>query len=201
MIYKINVLAVSRSGHTWITENLRSWKKTPVVTPIENFRGRLQLIPADLNFIVLRDYLNNLASLVAFKWGFITSSIASWEFLAKEATLLSDSIPYKDVIFYDRFRESAEYRQHICSKIEGNYTEEKLFYVPPPKSSFQKTLQSGKKLKVDQRWLEIQQKPADKNAYLNILRQFPETIKLYVKIFKPTEDKMKFLIDNKLYQK
>ena len=156
-----------------------------------------------LVFIQLRDYLNFSASWMkyligrnqAYRERKAQNVLDVWHELAMEAFDVTNHIPDKEILFYDHFVKSREYRQMICEKIGGNYNEEMIDFVPNNGhySSFDSNRYEGigSKMHVTSRWewfLTEEGKP-----FVQYLAAKPEILLFYVKNFEPGEKKVQFI--------
>lgn len=154
---KIAVISVPRSGHNFVMNNLRSFRPDAMVINCEGWTvddtfhkpmaghvgfatqpslsTRVTPDEIDLRVVVQRGFDNWLASYVA-KWPHLPVSnyehvIDLW-YDHEHAVLFDNIVSIK----YERFLASPEYRRETCAMIGGEYTEQLLHDVPPPKSSF-----------------------------------------------------------------
>lgn len=209
---KYVVYGISRSGHNFIKDNIESWTGA-YPRDVENPMG--PGLSGSFNIICVRDYLNNLASLCKSKPSFIDKSINSWGFLAKEAFNESFLIKNRIPLIYDKFRKDKDYRIKICKLIEGNYNEDKLNTIPKNgmishfpmgqevqsdpekmKEFLQKYKNKANKLKVHERWKQIQE--TDKEYFLKKIKQNTQNVELYLKHFEVEEEKIEFLEENNI---
>ena len=135
---EIAVLSTSRSGHNFIIEMIKSWLPGVKIQKLEN------AIPEDLHYhqvggkkklIVIRDFKNFLASSLkaltsASPWREnIEGKINAYRLIKEEAKHPKYYI-HSTVIYYDKFVKDRKYREALCKELGGEYTEEKLNYVP-----------------------------------------------------------------------
>jgi len=184
---------MARSGHNFVLQNVLSWMKDGdrrVHVNLESIR------PIDLRenhlkwggpkLLIWRDFDDWLASSImkSFKTepvkkegympNYIKKIITAYDAIMQEA---KRPHYYKNsvVIHYDEFVEFAAYRQDICSKIRGEYSEEKLNFVPPNghHSSFDgdKFKQSGSKMNVLNRVDDILNSE-HAGFYLAVMKQY-----------------------------
>jgi len=61
------------------------------------------------------------------------------------------------------------------------------------KEFFKNFTGQAQKMKVHDRWQQIQEKPEDKEFYIAKLKEFPEAIKLYIDNYLPNKEQLEFL--------
>ena len=136
---KVAILATSRSGHNWIGEMIKSWGPYDEVMPLTNVEPHL-LYQHDITgvrkVIVIRDFKNFLASsLKALNfygetWKVnIARKIKAYRTIVEEIKMPKYYRPHT-VIYYDIFIRERDYRKKICQELGGEYTEDKLGFVP-----------------------------------------------------------------------
>ena len=198
-------ISPSRSGHNFIKENLKSWKKfhyknfedkNPKDIHFDNFKWYGNITDV-VTVISTRDLLNWLASKIKrireFKKGItLKESIDHWTSISKEFLGITSYQQPSINIYYDHFYESEKYRRNICETIGGTYSEEKINYVSwlGLGSSFDGREYDGKgsEMNVLERYKQI-----DKDILLRILKMNPEALDIYKNGFPLNDDKKEFL--------
>jgi len=144
-IKKLAILATSRSGHNFIGGVIHSWfDYKPELVHMTNALPEniveYGLENEDKLIIVIRDFPNFLASSLksyldfhgaeSGKWAVsIAHKIKAYKAILKYA-MHPEKYYYPDVIIsYQWFAKSRTYREAICKKLGGIYTEERLGFV------------------------------------------------------------------------
>lgn len=206
----IVICGTSRSGHNWTSKMFRSWlgNNGTAFQQFENLRPtdwneeqrKHSLGEHGLVLIQMRDYLNFAASWFkylikrnqAYREPKAQRILDVWHELAQEAFGLTHHIPNSDILLYDFFVLSEQYRRCMCEAVGGNYNEEMLNFVPNNghHSSFDgdKFDGIGSKMHVTSRWeWFLTEEGKDFQKYLSAK---PEILLFYVKYFGPNEKKM-----------
>lgn len=188
--------SISRSGHSFIKNNVRSWMDKREVFAAENwprmkFDSKMEEMERPMCAVTIRDPFNNIASLMGHllqSEGYPLSAMDKYvprvleywcdmvEYLG-EYRCSRQAIP----VFYNRFVSDQDYRKMICSTLGGEYNEEFLNVVPPNGgfSSFDgDSLQNrGSEMKTIERW----KKALDgehKDRYVSYLTRNPRILDL-----------------------
>jgi len=140
---------MARSGHNFILQNVLSWLEDGdkiIHQNLENIKPK-DLMPNHLKYgghklLIWRDFDDWMASSImkAYKVqairnvsdmpSYIDRIVSGYNAIRQEA-LNPQYYRANAVIHYDEFVKSAPYRLGICHKLNGEYSEEKLNYVPP----------------------------------------------------------------------
>lgn len=148
----IALIAPSRTGHNWTAEIIRSWfefdttlHQFEAIKPVDFLlafeqRTRRNWNETDTvsNVLQVRDFLNfaaswtkyNLRSGHAYKSRKVTDLFDIWLCVSKEAFNDTAYIGDKIVLLYDQFVQNEAYRKSVCMLLDGDYTEEKINFVP-----------------------------------------------------------------------
>jgi len=148
---KLGILATSRSGHNWVGEVIHSWFETSVEGYWPDVVHMTNALPENIEeyglenedklIIVIRDFPNFLASsLKTFLDAHGAENEELWrasigqKIKAYKAILEYAMDPkkyyYPDaIISYQHFTKSRKYREAICKKLGGIYTEKALGFV------------------------------------------------------------------------
>jgi len=194
MIHKhLTTLAMARSGHNFVIQNILSWQKDREIYIHHNLES---ISPKDLTpnhlqhggkrVIIYRDFKNWLASLITMSY----RNRATRD-LNDIPTYLKKVVPkYFDIIqeikhpqyfpnavpiYYDEFFLSREYRKKMCEELGDEYSEEMIDHVPRNGhgSSFDgRELDGhGSKMSVLNRHEQILASP-QKDLYLKTLKEY-----------------------------
>jgi hypothetical protein len=156
-----------------------------------------------LVFIQVRDYLNFSASWFkylikrnqAYRERKAQNVLDVWYALAREAAGATNYIPNNEILLYDLFVLSNEYRRQVCDMIGGKYNEVALDIVPNNghHSSFDgnKFEGMGSKMHVTSRWEWYLTEEG--KEFKQYLAAKPEILAFYVELFNPNEKKMEFI--------
>lgn len=209
-MYKYNLIcfANSRSGHNFIMRNLAKWHIRDlqifdmVNIPLINYKKFSIKNNINTNFdknikvIVIRDLLNWIISIFLFKNKFnreIEFKMDYWnetvkEFFGETNFIGEDTIK----IYFDKFLFDVSYRNKILLDFP-KYKEEDMDFMPSEGggSSFDglKFQNYGTQMKVLNRFELIPLYP----EILDILKKNSESVRLYNKYFKPSEEKKEIL--------
>ncbi len=173
---------VSRSGSHFILEQLESYDikcyKFENQSSDYNIKAKCKSynIPENTpRIIIYRDYINWLASAIKYVverenpeniYDRIQYYIDHWMYLAKQI----EANNFYLAIDYQTFKQSRPYRENICYKLKGSYTEEKLLHVPEAGggSSFTALEFNNKadQMNTNNRWTEVQ------SLYPKLFNQF-----------------------------
>ena len=200
MIMKhITSLSVARSGHNFVIQNLMSWFKenTLLHHNLENIAPRdlrpLHLSHGGMMVLIYRDFDDWLASSIMKSYktskprmvdtlpSYILTVVGKYFEIRQEA---KNPMYFKgaDIIHYDTFVDSAAYRQNICRSLCGDYSEERLDFVPANghSSSFDGNTFQGKgsEMKVLNRADQILE-TEHKEFYLKILKEYEGLIRVH----------------------
>jgi hypothetical protein len=146
-IKHITSLSVARSGHNFIIQNIMSWfdDNSLVHHNLENIAPRdlmpLHLSHGGIRVLIYRDFDDWLASSIMKSYSgnthrirdtlpsYILSVVSKYFEIRQEA---KSPMYFKNaiVIHYDKFVNSREYRKAICSAVGGEYSEDKINFVP-----------------------------------------------------------------------
>jgi len=220
--FNLNVISSSRSGHNFVMNNIKSWIKdinynytnieniTPMKFRLDN--GYYSIQDNSINVIVVRDYLNWLASylplmkvnLINYRDGYddsvlmneMNQQIKIWCETVKEFYGETNYVNNKVLVIYDDFFTLKEYRENICDELNGDYNEDKLNEVAINGyySSFDVDKFDGNanEMKVDERYLQILDTEYH-DIYLKILMNNQEALDLYFKYFNLSDNKKEFI--------
>ena len=214
------VVAPSRSGHNFIKEQLKSWSEGDLlvwgfegIEPsryAEHKKNRVQrgkTIDFNLettNMIHTRDLLNWWASMLTYKMtrgtyrGYeqLEGMIGIWNKITLEGFGETDIIPNKLLCVFDRFVEDQDYRKMICEYVGGDYSEEKLNFVPEAGSgsSFDKMrLQGeGSNMKTLERYEQVLNS-AINDLYISCLKHCKYALETYRNFFDIDDKKLEIL--------
>jgi len=206
---QLSILCVSRSGHNFIVNNVMSWfprKKLlhynlenvmPHNVPIQNLNGGIRLI-------VLRDFMNWLASLHVHLYdniglrdetyyGNIEHKLSVYEAQMIEALGVNEAganFAHATTVLYDTFVRSEDYRRALCHKLGGQYSEKMLNIVPQNGrySSFDgdKFQGEGSKMKVLDRFISIME-TEHRDRYVQLIKDYQLEMELAYSIMPITE--------------
>jgi len=195
----ITSLSVARSGHNFVIQNIMSWfeENTLVHHNLENITPRdlrpLHLSHGGMRVLIYRDFDDWLASSIMKSYKaskprmvhtlppYILTVVGKYFEIIQEA---KRPMYYKgaDVIHYDQFVDSAAYRQNICRSLCGDYSEDRLDFVPANggHSSFDGNALQGKgsEMKVLNRADQILE-TEHKEFYLKILKEYEGLIRIH----------------------
>lgn len=201
----LSIIAISRSGHNFLKENIKAWLPNSVIYDLENLFGcpdtdAAILLKTDFNIILLRDYLNNIASMCFLNINY-ENCLISWKNLVFESFKKTNRIGKKIIVFYEDFKDNEDYRKNICNQICGNYNELKLNYVPNCNGNFSsfdknKYKNNGTKMNTNSRWKQILN-TKNKKLFIDIIKSNKNNINLYLKYFNVSNEKQQFI--NKIF--
>jgi len=192
-------LCVARSGHNFVVQNIMSWfeENTIVYHNLENIAPKdlrpLHLSHGGMKALIYRDFDDWLASSIMKSYkaskprmvhtlpSFILTVVSTYFQIRQEAV---NPMYFKGstIIHYDSFVDSAAYRQDICRNFRGDYSEEKLNFVPANghHSSFDgKEFQGkGSEMNVLNRADQILE-TEHKDFYLKIMEEYAGQIRVF----------------------
>jgi len=192
-INRIFLWAPARSGHNFIGAMLMSWG---IKTEDIDSNPNIDTTGGVFTIFVVRDLYNWAASILKMvtdrrgiyeynNWPLAKRAYTTWISIFLEYKGLTNIVPNKFFIEYERFRDSREYRQQICKQLGGVYNED-LIDIPFPigrGSSFDGESVKGTKLKTDERykwWVKHPNKEYRK-AYQDFLNLIPDARLIYDK--------------------
>jgi len=202
-------VASSRSGHNFIVNNLLTYFKGGEYIH-RNFENsdpqQLTDIPYiydkdNLKVVILRDYLNLIASLVKF-WQTqrnydVVNTARLYIPMAQEYLGHTNHLNKDAGIYYDHFKKSVVYRKSIAKQLGGEYNSSMLEVVPKNggASSFDQKRYDGKgsKMATLDRWLQVFRDPELCGEYLRVLRETKNNVEFYRNNFYVDKEKSRFL--------
>lgn len=125
-------IAPKRSGHAWIGNMIKSWIPGDVYHDCENkLPEKFKINPKGVVVVLqTRDLLNWYASCYHQRKRLSNKIVLKWITITREFYFNRHLKQYEVVhILYDDFFRSEEYRQSICRKLGGVYTNERLNVV------------------------------------------------------------------------
>jgi len=150
---------------------VRSWLSKDSVEKLEGMAPKLwEPSAADTWIIVYRDLFNWFASYMTWIVNaknmtidddHMDERIQTWKKITEEACNVTNNIPFSDklVCNYSMFKKSKSYRQHLCDKSGGTYSEVLLNHIPRDGngSSFDgfRFQHRGLRMDTDRRWIQI----------------------------------------------
>lgn len=208
----ISLIAPSRSGHNWTATVIRSWfeddtkvRQFEAIDPVDfpaAFERRLRHNPVNptdpvSNVLQVRDYLNFAASWTkfnlrrgkAYRKEKVILLYDNWLAISKEAFNETNYIGNKIVLLYDQFAQNEAYRKSVCMLLDGDYSEEKINYVPDGGmgSSFDQYNKqgNGSDMNVLSRWKWFLTEEGEE--YIDYLKVKKNILEYYIKNFDLTE--------------
>jgi len=194
-------IGMSRSGHTFVANNIRSWLPEVEFTDQEN-----RIFPKqdfDYSFIVVRDYMNWLASYLTFLRKIPREKLRSHAevYVGRYKELLEEylfpkRVPKSVRVCYDYFVRNRLYRQGVCEIVGGEYNEKVLDKIPKRGgySSFDKDhyQDKGSQMAVSRRYQHMPGSDISKE-YVYFLKNDKGSIQLWRENFGFTSDQEDFL--------
>jgi len=194
---RITTLAMARSGHNFVLQNVLSWLDNHQRYVHHNLESidpaRLttnHLKHGGIKLLIYRDFDDWLASLIMKSYKnrptrsmndiptYIDNNCKKYWAVIQEVKSPKYYTP-RTVIHYDEFVESRKYRQKICDELKGAYSEDRLDYVPPNgfHSSFdgKKYQGKGSQMNVLDRVSDIM-KTDHKDFYLKMMKEYARKI-------------------------